>query len=68
MAKFAYNNAKNTSTIYTPFEFNCGFYSRVSCKNVVDPPSKSKTVDQLILELQTLMSVYKKNLQYIQKL
>ncbi len=25
MAKFAYNNAKNASTSYTPFEFNCGF-------------------------------------------
>ena len=26
MAEFAYNNAKNTSTGYTPFELNSGFH------------------------------------------
>ena len=27
MAKLAYNNAKNASTSYTPFELHCGYYS-----------------------------------------
>ena len=26
MAKFAYNNTKNASISYTPFELNCGYY------------------------------------------
>ena len=30
MAEFAYNNAKNASTGFTPFELNCGYHSRVS--------------------------------------
>ncbi len=30
MAKFAYNNAKNASTGYTPFELNYGFHPRAS--------------------------------------
>ena len=68
MAEFAYNNAKNTSTGYTPFELNCGFHPRVSYKEDVDPRSRSKTADQLATELQTLMSVCRENLQHAQEL
>ena len=64
MAEFAYNNAINTSTGYTSFELNCDFHSRVSYKEDVDPRSRSKTADQLITELQTLMSVCRENLQH----
>ena len=68
LAEFAYNNAKNTSIGYTPFELNCGFQPRASYKEDVDPYSKSKTADQLATELHTLISVYRENLQYTQDL
>ena len=68
MAEFAYNNAKNVSTDYTLFELNCGFHLKVSYKKDVDPCSRSKTADQLATELQTLISVCRKNLQYTQEL
>ena len=64
MAEFAYNNAKNISTDYTPFELNYGFHPRVSYKEDVDSRTKSKIADQLATELSTLMSVYKENLQH----
>ena len=47
MAKFDYNNAKNTSTGYMLFEFNCGYYSRILYKKEVDSHSKSKSADKL---------------------
>ena len=40
MAEFAYNNAKNASTSYTPFELNCEFYSQSSYEEDVDPHSR----------------------------
>ncbi len=33
MVGFLYNNDKNVRPGYTPFEFNCGFYLRVSTNN-----------------------------------
>ena len=68
MAEFAYNNAKNTSTGYIPFELNCGFHPRVSYKEDVNPHFKSKTAEQFATELLTLMSVCRENLQYAQEL
>ena len=68
MAEFAYNNAKNTITGYTPFELNCSFYPKVSYKEDVDPRSRSKTVDQLATELQIFMSMYRENFQHAQEL
>ena len=68
MAEYAYNNAQNTSTGYTPFELNCGFYPRVSYEEDIDPRSRSKTADQLPIELPTLMSVCRENLQHAQEL
>ena len=47
MAEFAYNNAKNASTGYTPFELNCGYHPRVSYEEDVDPCSKSKLANDL---------------------
>ena len=68
IADFAYNNAKNASTGYTSFKLNCGFYPRVSYEEDVDPRSRSKTVDQLATQLQTLMSMCRENLQHAQEL
>ena len=62
MVEFAYNNTKNINTGYTLFELNFGFYLRVFSKKDVNLHSRSKSADQLAIELQTLMSMYKKNL------
>ncbi len=64
MAEFAYNNAKNTSTGYTPFELNCSFHPRVSYEENVDPRSKSKAADKIAAESRNLMSVCRENLQH----
>ena len=37
MAKFAYNNAKNASTGYMPFELNCGYHPCVSFEQNTNP-------------------------------
>ena len=68
MAEFAYNNTKNTSIGYTPFELNCGFHLKVPYKEDVDSYSKLKTADQLPTKLHNLMSIYRKNLQHAQDL
>ncbi len=62
MAKFAYNNAKNASTGYTPFELCCDYYFRTSYKEDVDPRSQSKSADELAIELRELMAVCRQNL------
>ena len=68
MVEVAYNNAKNASTGHTSFELNCGYYPRVSCKENLDPHSKSKTAKELSFELQNLMVVCQQNLHYAQEL
>ncbi len=68
MAEFAYNNAKNASTDYMPFELNCGYHSRAFYKKDVNPQSQSKSANKLATELRELMAVYKKNLQHAQEL
>ena len=64
MAEFAYNNAKNASTGFTPFELNCGYYPRVSYEEDLNPRSKSKTAKELSSELQELMTVCQQNLHH----
>ena len=70
MAEFTYNNAKNASTGYTPFELNCGYHLRVSYKEeeIFDPCSKSKTVEKLSSELGELIIVCQQNLYHAQEL
>ena len=68
MAKFAYNNAKNASTGYTPFEPNCGYHPCVFYKEDVNPCSKSKLTDNLANNLRELMNVCWENLQHAQDL
>ena len=67
MTEFAYNNSKNTSTGYTPFELNCGYHPWMLYKEEVDPRSQSKLVDKLLEELRELMIVYCKTLYHAQE-
>ena len=59
MAEFAYNNAKNSSTDYTLFELNCGYYSCVfyEKKEIFNPRSELKIAEELFFELWELMIV-----------
>ena len=70
MAKFAYNNAKNASTGYTSFELNCKYHPCISYKKkeILNPRSKLKTVEELFSKLRELMIVYQQNFYHAQKL
>ncbi len=68
MVKFAYNNAKNTSTGHMPFKLNRGYYLWASYKEDVNPRFQSKLADKLVIELKKLMAICKENLQYAQEL
>ena len=62
MAEFAYNNTKNASTGYIPFELNCSYHLCISFKEDTDSRFWSKIVNKLLAELQKLMTVCRKNL------
>ncbi len=68
MAEFAYNNAKNASTGYTPFELNCGYHLRASYKEDIDLRSQSKSADELATKVRELMTICRENLQHAQEL
>ncbi len=68
IAKFTYNNAKNASTGYIPFEFNCGYHPRVSFKEDVDPHSRSCSAKKLAEELTEVMEVCCQNFFHSQEL
>ena len=68
MAEFAYNNAKNAGTGHMAFELNCGYHPRVSYREDIDPRSKFKLADEILVKLQDLMTVCQKNLYHAQEL
>ena len=68
IAEFAYNNTKNVSTSHTPFKLNCSYNPCVSYKKGINLGFKSKSANELLIELQKLMTVYKKNFYHAQKL
>ena len=68
MAKFAYNNTKNASTGYTPFELNCGYHLCVSYEEDLNFRSKSRIAEKLSSELQELMTMCQQNLHHAQEL
>ena len=68
MAEFAYNNAKNASTGYTPFELNCGYHPWDTYKEDFDFRSKSRTAEKLSSELQEWMTVGQQKLHHTQEL
>ena len=57
MAKLAYNNIKNTSTSYTLFELNYGYYPRILFKEDIDPYSISCSVNKLAEELRESLEI-----------
>ena len=68
MADFAYNNARNTSISYTPFNLNFGYNPWVSYKEDVDLCSQSKLAGELLAKPRELMIVCQKNLHHAQEL
>ena len=68
MAEFIYNNAKNVSTSHTLFELNCGYYLHMSYKEDINLYFKSKSANELLAELEELMTVCRENLYHAQEL
>lgn len=68
IAEFAYNNAKNVSTDYTSFEFNCGYYPKIFFKEDFNPCSRFYSANELAEELRELIEVYFQNLLHAQEL
>ena len=67
IAEFAYNNPQNASISHTPFELNCGYHSRMSYKEDVNPRYQSKLVNKLSAELRELIIVCRENLYHDQE-
>ena len=67
MAEFAYNNIKNSSTGYMPFELNYGYHLQISYKEKYDPYSKSKSANKLLVKLRELMIICYENLHHAQE-
>lgn len=68
IAEFIYNNVKNASFSYILFKLNCGYYPQMSYKKDINPQSKSKSIDELLVELKKLIIVCQKNLYHAQEL
>ena len=66
MAKFTYNNTKNTSISYIFFKLNCSFHLKVLYNKDLNLCSKSKTPDKLVAKLRKLMTVSKKTTNILQ--
>ena len=56
MAEFAYDNAKNASTGYMPFELNCGYHPWVFYKEDLDLRLLLKNAEELSSKLRSLMA------------
>ncbi len=65
MAEFAYNNAKNSSTVHTSFELNCGYNLRIFFEEDVNLRSRSCSANELVEELRELMGVCYQNLFHV---
>ena len=68
MAEFAYNNTKNASIGYIPFELNYKYHLCVFYEENLDLRSKSRIAEKLSSELQEFMIVCQQNLYHVQKL
>lgn len=56
MAEFAYNNAKNASINYIPFELNCSYHIFIFYTEDINPHPKSNLADDLVIKLRELMA------------
>lgn len=68
MAKFTYNNAKNSSIDHIPLELNCVFQPIVFYQEDGNPRCKLKAVDKPATKRKVLVSVCSENFQYTLKL
>lgn len=68
MAKFAYNNAKNTSISHTSFKYNCNYHPRNFFEDQANLYSKFYSAKQLAKKLQDPMSICQQNLLYAHQL
>lgn len=62
IAEFAYNNARQASTMMSPFEALLGYHPRMSYEGNRDPRSKSRTADENAAGLRDLIKELKVNL------
>lgn len=67
IAKFAYNNTKNTNTGYISFKFNYNYYLYISYKIDINFYSKQKPENELAVEFEYLIAVCRDNLCYVQE-
>ena len=67
MAKFTYNNAKNSSIGHIPFELNCGYHPRVFFEKNTNPCPQLKSTDKLSAELWDLITICRENLHHGQE-
>lgn len=58
MAKFIYNNTKNTNTSNTSFELNYMYYPKALYEDEINSCLKSRSVNDLAKELRKLMEIY----------
>ena len=65
IAKFTYNNAKNTSTSHTLFKFNYSYYSIVLFKKDVNFCLKSCSTNKLVENQRELIEVCYQNLLHV---
>lgn len=57
MAKFTYNNAKNASIGYIPFELNCSYYDQVLFKENINSHLRSCFANKLADQLKKLIKI-----------
>ena len=62
IVEFTYNNTKNASTGYTPFELNCSYHPCISYKEDINPHSQSTLANNLANNLRELIVVCWENL------
>ncbi len=67
-AEFVYNNITNASTGHTLFKLNCGYHTRVSFEEDVDPQLRSRSTKKLAEELRELIEVCCQNLLHTQEM
>ena len=68
MAKFAYNNSKNTNINHTFFKLNCSYHPQIFFKNKYNIYFRSFSANKLATKLKKLMNIYCQNFLYAQDL